>query len=247
MNSHNITVIILAAGMGTRMKSDLPKVLHTINNRPILAYALDTLEQLKLQKIIIVVGYKSATVKEIIGSKWEYAGQKKLTGTASAVGAALSKIPQQTKVVMVLNGDDSAFYKPSTMQEIINRHLKSGASMTIVTSVQSRAEISGRVIRDNRGNFVGIKPNSQMSKKELETLNEVVCGIYLFNPQWLKENLPKVPPSRSGQYNITYLIGKARQKHSLLDIRLENPDEWRSINTRAELELARSLWSKLNS
>ncbi|MBI4037388.1 NTP transferase domain-containing protein [Candidatus Daviesbacteria bacterium] len=244
-NFSKVAAVILAAGKGTRMQSNLPKVLFTVNKKPIAAYILATLQKLQLEQIKIVVGYQDDKVRQALGKNRDYINQGELLGTGHAVLQALPYISKDITTIMVLNGDDSIFYKPQTVTEIINEHSSSKKKVTILTSIQKYAEVSGRVIRDKSGKIIDIKANSIMTKEELEKNHEVVCGLYLFDRNWLEKNLPKVEKSKSGEYHITTLIYGALSQKVLQDIKLANKDEWRSINSQNELKNARKLWSKL--
>lgn len=242
---NNISAIVLAAGKGTRMNSDLPKVLNTISGKPILELSLEKLSLLNLGQVLIVVGYGADDVIKAIGSQWSYINQGELLGTGHAVRQALPSLSPECKTVLVVNGDDSAFYQPDTLANIINQHLISKAKMTILTSIQEENDVLGRVIRNKQGKIIDIKHNNLMTEEELKNNNELVCGLYLFDRQWLEEELPKVEKSKYGEYNITGLIFVALSQSSLNDIMLPNPNEWRSVNTQKELENARVLWDKL--
>lgn len=241
-----IAAIILAAGQGTRMKSEIPKVLHTIGGKPIVWHTLTMLNQLNIDNILIVIGYKEDQVKAQLGPSHNYISQKEQLGTGHAVSQSLPHLPPNISTIIVLNGDDSAFYQPNTVANFIDQHLKANAKMTIVTTIQKDVEISGRVIRNKDGDITGIKANSQMSEEELRNNNELVCGLYLFDRQWLEKYLPKVEISRSGEYNITGLIGIAIQQSSLQALKLPDSAQWQSINTQRELEKARRLWQQLS-
>lgn len=243
LTSHSqITAIILAGGKGTRMQSDLPKVLHTIQRKPIILHTLHLLNKLNLKQIIIVVGYKKEEVIKKLGNSWQYVIQDQQLGTGNAVIQALPLINPTYQNVIVLNGDDSAFYQPKTLQMIINSHLEKKVSMTIVTSNQKNVDISGRVIRDDYGKFIGIKANRELTESELKKNNELVCGLFLFNRKWLKNELPKIKKAINNEYPLTSLIGTAFKQKSLQDITLEDPNEWKSINTQRELQKARRVW-----
>ena len=237
----SIAVIILAAGRGTRMYSTLPKVLFTINKKPILAISLEKLDKLRLGQNLIVVGYRKELVQRKIriktGKRYQYIDQKELLGTGHAVLQALPHLSPQIQTVMVINGDDSAFYKTKTLKDIINQHINSKAKMTIVTANLKRADVYGRVVRDDTGRITNIKPDRDGS--------EIVCGLYLFDRLWLEEYLPKLEKSDSGEYLLPRLIFTALENGALNSVKLADPKEWRSIDTPKELIDARKLWGDL--
>jgi len=244
MYKSSIATIILAGGKGTRMNSDLPKVLHKVGGQPIVNHILNQLEQLKLGQIYVVIGHKKELVKSKLGTKWQYVTQEQPLGTGDAVKTALNILDGQPETIVVFNGDDSAFYTKKTIQKILKSHHESNSKMTILTAIKENVDISGRVMRDSQGKIVEIKANSKMSPEELREHNELVCGFYLFDGKWLEEQLHKVEPSKNGEYNITKLIDFALKENNLLDITLADPHEWQSINTKRELAKARRLWRK---
>lgn len=242
----DVAVVVIAAGKGTRMESDLPKVLHTVAGKPIVHHTLEKLNQLKLGQVLVVVGYMEDQVKKTLGPTHNYISQTEQLGTGHAVLQSLPFLPSEITTVLVLNGDDSAFYKVETIESILNRHHHNKAKMTILTTIQEGSEVAGRVIRDKEGKVIGIKPKSQMTEEDYKNNHEVVCGFYVFDRGWLCEHLPKVEPDKKGEYNITGLINSAIKQASLQALKLANNQEWRSINTQKELREARNLWRQLS-
>ncbi|MCL4367066.1 NTP transferase domain-containing protein [Patescibacteria group bacterium] len=237
-----VAAIVLAGGKGTRMNSDLPKVLHKIQGKPIVSHTILVLEKIGLGHINVVTGYKAELVKKTLGKNLNYSLQSEPLGTGHAVLSALPSIPKNITDIIVINGDDSAFYRPETISNIIRQHQQLNMAMTIVTTINEEAAVSGRVIRNQYGKIIGVKANSKLTPAELASNHEMVCGLYLFKRHFLEEHLPKVEFSPKGEYNITALISTAIGLSELHDIRLENPQEWQSINTQRELQKARKLW-----
>lgn len=243
----NLAVIILAGGRGSRMNSQLPKVLHQIGKKTLVSHTINKLNQLQLKHIRVVVGHKAELVKSKLGPTYFYVEQTQPLGTGHAVLTALPSLPPQPSVIIVVNGDDSAFYQIPTLAKVINQHISAKVKMTIVTTIKPGVEVSGRVIRNQQGKIIGIKSNKQMSEEELKSNNEMVCGLYLFDRLWLDRELPRVEISPKGEYNITALISRAIKEESLQDIQLKNSWEWQSVNTQAELKQAHNLWKKLKA
>lgn len=242
MYNNTVTSIILAAGKGTRMGSKRPKVLRKVGGQPILLHSLNKFKQLQLGNIFVVVGEKNESIKKSVGKNWNYIEGVKPLGTGFAVKIALKQIPKKYKTIMVVNGDDSAFYKLPTLKNILNSHFKSKKKMTILTVIKRKVDISGRVVRDDNGHILSIKANREFASEDLGQNNELVCGIYLFDRVWLEQYLPKVKVDGKGEYPITALITVAIAQKTLNDIMLSNPLEWQSINTQRELRKARKLW-----
>lgn len=240
-NVSEVSAVVLAAGKGTRMNSNTHKVLHTINNKPLILHTLEKLESLNFKQLLTVVGHKSADIIQVLGQNRSYVHQKKLLGTGHAVTTILPYLNSKSKTVVVLTGDDSAFYKPETLKNTLKKHQDSKAKMTILTVDKKDVDVSGRVLRDSRGRITAIKPNSGFSPLELKQQNEIVCGFFVFEKDWLLKELPKIKLMQSGEYPLTGLITTALNQGCLLGVKLEDQNEWQSVNTQRELEKARKL------
>ncbi len=236
----NISAIVLAAGKGKRMNSDTAKVLHTLAGRPMVEYTLEKLKKLDLEDIIIVIGHLEELVRKSLGDKWHYVRQSEALGTGNAVKAALPALPKDSKYVLVLNGDDSAFYKVSTLKKFIKHHIKSKAPISMIAINKPEAKIA-RVIRDKNGFLKRVVEwrDYENSKEKSEEIN---CGTYIFEVEFLKENIGNIPLSNTGEYYITEVLRMARKNHRRVSIfQLEDPGEWVGVNTPEELEKANQL------
>ena len=132
---NKIAGIILAGGKGKRVKSkDINKVVLSLGGHPMILYAVKLLESLKISPIIAVVGFAKKSVIDILKDRVVYVEQKKRLGTAHAVGIVLKYLPKDITDVLVLNGDDSAFYKEETIRNLIKKHREKGASLEEVTN-----------------------------------------------------------------------------------------------------------------
>lgn len=234
--------IILAGGKGTRMKSGLPKVLHEIAGKPIIFWTLELLKELNFKNPIVVTGYKARSVKNAIkngGYKAVFTRQKDLLGTADAVSQGLKKTPKNYKTILVLFGDDSALYKSGTIRKFLSRHQDSMRPMTIITLKKDKPTPLGGLEKDREGNVIGILTQKQMLEKGIKE-NEVVCGAFCFEREWLEKNLPRVPKSKiSGEYPLPALIKIAADQNLFTGTyELKDSDEWSSINTPEELKKA---------
>src|SRR5579872_5714616 len=130
---NNFAVIILASGKGTRMGGNISKVLYEIAGKTIIERTLETLKKLNPTQIVMVVGYKKDDVIKTVGKSVDYAQDDKQTGTGDATRLGLAKVKKEIENVMVIDGDDSAFYKPQTIKEVLDQHIKEGNVITFVT------------------------------------------------------------------------------------------------------------------
>lgn len=228
--------IILAAGKGTRMKSTLPKVIHTICGRPMISFSLENLRNAGITNLLPVVGFKRNMVLHLISKNINYVIQEKTSGTGDAVKIALGKISSNYKNILVINGDDSAFYKPSTIKDVIKTHVDTKAMITFVSLIQKNPKGLGRVIRNGKDEFKAIIEEKDASGAQRK-INEVNDGLYIFNQKWLRKNINKLVKSpASGEYYLTDLFKIAiDQKEKISIYKLPDSNEWQGINTPEQL------------
>lgn len=243
----NIAAIVLAGGKGTRMQATLPKVLHHIIDKPMIFYTLEAINQLELPKVYVVVGHQSQEVKNKISSQFKclFAYQSKPLGTAHAVKCAIKKIDDKIENVLVMNGDDSAFYKISTLKKFIESHNTTKCPVSMVTLKIIRKRRLGRIVRDKDGNFEKIVEATRKSDFGILS-DEINCGLYLFNSQWLKDNIDNIKISDKGEYYLTDIFNLAKTKGDCINLfSLKNKDEWVGVNTPDELALANEKMKKI--
>lgn len=243
---HSLAAIVLAGGKGTRMQATLPKVLHHIIDQPMIFYTLETINKLGLTQIFVVVGHQSEEVKEKIRSKFncEFAYQTKPLGTADAVRSGLKRVGKKIEEILVMNGDDSAFYKVSTLKKLLLSHTQSQCPVSMMTINIKRERRLGRIIRDNKGQFEKIIEAEKDPSLGI-TSDEINCGLYVFNHKWLKENIHSVKISDKGEYYLTDIFNLAKALgYSVNLFQLKNKDEWVGVNTPDELVLANNQMKK---
>jgi bifunctional N-acetylglucosamine-1-phosphate-uridyltransferase/glucosamine-1-phosphate-acetyltransferase GlmU-like protein len=240
----NFAAIVLAAGKGTRLAeghpSPIPKVLYEIAGRPIVSYTLELLKKVGFEEIVIVVGYKAGDVKRVVGSGFKFAIQDKRLGTGHAAKIGLANVSPGKKEILIINGDDSAFYKVSTLQKILNKHVGRGDTITFVILRLENPTGLGRAIRRN-GEVVDIieEKDATSAQKKIKEIND---GVYVFNRGWLEQNLPNIKKSKMGEYYLVDLIRAAvAQGKKVGTFVLEDSGEWRGVNTPEELKIADKL------
>lgn len=236
----SVSAIILAAGKGSRMKSVKPKILHEICGRPMVSYSLQNLRRAGVGEIVGVVCYRKNLVIKQIGGLVKIAVQKNPKGgTADAASYGLSLVDENVKKVMVLYGDDTAFYSPSTINGVLNEHDKNNSVLTFITLVKQDPKGLGRIVRDKNGDLLGIVEEKDATDAQRK-INEVNDGLYVFDKKWFIENLAKVKKSSvTGELYIVELIKMAiDQKQKVIAHQLLTDVEWQGINTQEELKLA---------
>jgi len=235
----DIWAIILAAGRGTRMKSDIPKVLREICGRPMISYTLGNLRKSKIGNIVVVVSFKKPDVMKVVGGAVKFAYQKNPKGgTADAARVGLKKVPEKVRTLVVINGDDSAFYKPETINGIIKTHEERERKLTFVSLMKDDPTGLGRVIRGKDGLITKIVEEKDATGDERK-IKEVNDGLYVFERNWFEKNINKVKKGPQGEYYLVDLVKIAiDQKDRMATYTLPNDDEWQGINTPEQLEEA---------
>ncbi|MDO8487584.1 MAG: sugar phosphate nucleotidyltransferase [Candidatus Curtissbacteria bacterium] len=240
-SKNNFAAVVLAAGVGKRMKSKTSKVLHEVAGKPIITRTVGIVASLNPSQIVIVASSQNAKdVKRILNEKPAIAIQKEALGTADATKAGLTKIKEGIKDIAVLYGDDTAFYKPQTILNVFALHRKTSAKITFVTLEKENPSGLGRIVREN-GKLIGIVEEKDATKKERQ-IKEINDGLYFFSKDWLLQNLSKLLPSPvTGEYYLTDLIKIALSQNQKVETyKLKDPGQWHGINTPEELEEANS-------
>lgn len=238
MQKNNFAAIVLAAGEGKRMKSPHSKVLHTINGQPMISKTIETLSRANSEKIVVVANLKNLKpLKKLLRKSVEFALQKTPRGTADATEVGLVKVNDFDNIA-VLYGDDTAFYKPQTIKNIFEKHIKSSAQITFVTITKNNPKGLGRIVRKN-GKLAGIIEEKDASPKQRQ-IKEINDGLYFFKKDFLLNNLPKLEPSPiTGELYLTDLIKIALEnKDKVETYKLEDSSQWHGINTPVELAKA---------
>lgn len=234
-SSSDIAVVILAAGKGVRMKSDIPKVLHRVGGRPMIFYPVRTARELNAKKIVAVLSPSlPEAVKEILGDDVETVIQEKPLGTGHAVMCARKALEGFTGDVLILYGD-MPLIKVDTLKGLIDKHRKEKATLTILTANFDWENKFGRVIRGGNGKVKRIVEAADASEKELQ-IREVNAGIYVVESAFLFNALDKIKPDNAqGEYYLTDIVETASRRKGLNAWLLKDPYEVLGINDRAEL------------
>lgn len=238
-----IAAIILAAGEGKRMKSEkVNKVVVPLGNKQMILHTVDRLHELLIDPIIVVVGFAKESVIKVLENRVIFAEQKERLGTAHAVTSALGKLPKDIKTVLVLNGDDSAFYTREIIKSLIGTHLKENSALSFLTIIVDNPVGLGRVIRDSNGRVVGVVEEKDATDKQKE-IKEINPACYIFKVSFLRQYLKKVKKSPvSGEYYLTSLIDIAIKNNERLGAIAGGKILWRGINTPQELTEAEKLF-----
>lgn len=238
--------IILAAGKGTRMRSDLPKVLHPVGGRPMVHCVVDACRAAGCARIILVVGYKQELVRAAFAgtlgaahaASVEFAEQLEQLGTGHAVRCCERLFPPAARPgqpVLVLAGD-GPLIRPETLRQLLSRHASTGAKATLATSVIPDPTGYGRIARDATGAFRAIVEHKDCSPDQL-ALREVNPSYYCFDAAALFDCLASVTPTGTGgEYYLTDVPAMLLARGERVEvIDAVPPEDVLSINTPEQL------------
>lgn len=233
--------IILAAGKGTRLNnglpSDIPKVLHLLDGRPLVLYCIEALEGAGIKEIVLVVGHKGYLVKEAVGNNFKYAVQDDQLGTAHAVSATKNLVFSKAEHVIVLNGDNPLFSK-ETISNLIKICTDRDATVALLTVEVKDPEGYGRIIKDKEGHVLKIIEEKEASRKE-RAVKEINAGCYCFKNEWLWDNIEKIKLSSQDEYYLTDLIGIAvKEGEKVVALKIPDEREAVGVNTPEQLKMA---------
>lgn len=244
MKLKNFGGIILAAGKGKRMNSKkINKVILPLGGKPMIIHTVSLLHKLHLEPIIIVVGFAKKSVIDVLKNEnVHFAYQKNQLGVAHALFCGVKKLPNSIENVLVVNGDDSAFYKKEMVQELIDRHLKSKAVMSFFTTIIDQPSGLGRIKRDKKRKVVGIIEETDATTEERK-IKEINVGCYVFQVDFLKKYLLKIKKSKvTGEYYLTELVALAIPRNLRVETMRVNNLLWRGVNTKEELKEAEKMF-----
>lgn len=233
----NLEVVILAAGLGTRMKSATVKVLHRAAGRPIIDYVLDLAGEVSDRPPVVVVGHQREAVEKSIGVRARFAVQEQQLGTGHAVMQALPMLQQDaaTTRVLILSGD-VPLTRPETLRRLSEEHDREGNALTLLTMILDEPAMYGRIVRDANGAVVRIVEARDANEEE-KSIREVNAGIYLFDAPALVANLRNLSTDNAqGEYYLTDLIAMIRNSGKRVGaVVAANPVEALGVNSRNEL------------
>lgn len=237
-----LKAVILAAGKGTRMKSDLPKVLHEINGKTLVEYVIDAAKEAGAEEICLVVGHKAELVKERVGNGVSYVLQEEQLGTGHAVKCAADFIGTEGDT-MILCGD-TPIITGKTLQELLSYHREYAMKVTVLSTTLDDATGYGRIVRDVAGNFARIVEQKDASEEE-KAIKEINSGMYVFQSEALSDSLAKITNQNAQkEYYLTdtiEIINKEQKQQADSDRIVAGAyvtaqfDETRGVNTPEQL------------
>ncbi|MFH1980861.1 MAG: NTP transferase domain-containing protein [Pseudomonadota bacterium] len=207
MNLNHTAIVVLAAGKGTRMKSDMAKVLHPLLGKPMIQYVVDTASQLVKERVVVVVGHQAEAVRKAVTEMADarFVEQRQQLGTGHALQCALPQIASSVETVVVLCGDVPLISK-ETLSAFVNGHHASGRDVSVLCVRMPDPTGYGRIIIDREGRFTGIVEERDTTDAQRE-ITLVNAGIYCIRQSLLKIGLAQIQcHNAQGEYYLTDIV-----------------------------------------
>jgi bifunctional UDP-N-acetylglucosamine pyrophosphorylase/glucosamine-1-phosphate N-acetyltransferase len=229
-----VTAVLLAAGQGTRMKTELQKVLHPVCGRPMISYALDAARSASTEPPVVVIGNGGATLRDFLGDSARCVIQEPQLGTGHAVQQAAAELRGATDLVLVSYAD-MPLLRPESLAHLVEAQRQAKGPMTMLTVVADDPRGFGRIVRGPDGSVLAIVEEAAASPEQL-AIKELNVGAYCFSAEWRWEALVRIPLSKKGEYYLTDTVELAVQAGLPVQAFVsDDPAEAIGINTRVHL------------
>jgi len=242
----NCAAIILAAGLGTRMKSNRAKVLHEISGRPMILYVTAMAQQIVGDNIVVVVGHQADRVKEVVERETPayFALQQEQLGTGHAVQSALPVVPGSVERIVILYGD-VPLLRSKTISGFIEDHVRARRDLTVLAVSLPDPTGYGRIIVDEKDRFIEIveEADSSPAQKRITSIN---TGIYCVERGFLEEALPLLTNQNAqGEYYLTDIVSIGHRQNRVMGVvTASDPEEVSGVNCLDELAMAEAIMQK---
>jgi UDP-N-acetylglucosamine diphosphorylase/glucosamine-1-phosphate N-acetyltransferase len=239
----NVAVIILAAGMGTRMKSDKAKVLHEVQKQPMILYVVETARKIAGNNVIVVIGHQAQAVRAALSN---YVGllfaiQEEQLGTAHAVLCAVPKIPKHCEHIIILYGD-VPLIQLETITEFIDDHMHARRDVSLLAVELGNPTGYGRILLDDSKQISAIieETDANPEQKQIKLIN---TGIYCIDKTFLLDALPQIRPNNAqGELYLTDIMSVGYQQNRNMGVMVgKNCQEIIGVNTIQDLKAVESI------
>lgn len=239
----NVAVIILAAGKGTRMKSDKAKVLHEVTDQPMIQYVVEAARIVAGANVIVVVGHQGQKVRQCLSGTGDliFAHQNKQLGTAHAVLCALPHIPDQCEEVVILCGD-VPLIQSETIINLVEDHLDNTRDISLLAVELDNPQGYGRVVLDKNRAVTAIIEEADATAAQ-KTINLINTGIYCIKKAFLLDALPKIKSDNAqGELYLTDVMAIGYQDKRKIGVQVGTDDQQiLGVNTCQDLEMVEEI------
>jgi bifunctional UDP-N-acetylglucosamine pyrophosphorylase/glucosamine-1-phosphate N-acetyltransferase len=234
----NLTIIVLAAGQGTRMKSDLPKVMHSLAGWPMVRHVVEVASTLQPALLTVVVGYRAELVRQALGEQVMYVTQVERLGTAHATQQAEQACAGCADTVLVLYGD-TPLVRAGTLRRVVEHHRTEKAAVTLLSFYPDDPTGYGRIERDAAAGTVRAIVEEAEANEGQRAIREANSGILCFRDAWLWPNLHRLDPRPGGELYLTDLVALARKQGETIEaLPVDDPLEVMGLDQRLRLSQA---------
>lgn len=232
--------VILAAGQGTRMKSQLPKVLHPLMGKAMIRYPVEMARKVTGHTPVVVIGHGANQVVKELGDEARFVTQEKQLGTGHAVLQVESALKDHHGLILILNAD-LPLLQDATISELVQTQTKNNGPLSLLTVSGPDSRGFGRIIRDGERNVTAIVEEAQATPEQM-AMTEYNVGVYCVKADWLWGALSKIKKSPKGEYYLTDIVQIAVEEGLPVHAsQVSEPDEALGINTRLHLAEAEAV------
>lgn len=211
----DINAIILAAGKGTRMKSELPKCAYPLCGKPMIEYIVDSCHKANVNNVCVVVGHKKEILKEILKDRVSYAHQEEQLGTGHAIKCAKDFYQEKDGITLIFPGD-MPLVSSDIIEDLINTHITNNNDLTVVTTIVDNPFSYGRIYKENN-QIIKIIEEKEATEKE-KLIKEINTGLYCINTKLLTSAIDLINNNNNkGEYYLTDIVeilGKTKKVNS---------------------------------
>ncbi|SDU14660.1 UDP-N-acetylglucosamine pyrophosphorylase [Desulfobacula phenolica] len=237
MDYKDVGIVVLAAGKGTRMNSDIAKVLHKVGAKSMIVHVIECAKKIAAENIYVVIGHQAQLVKDEVNRyfKVNFAFQEQLLGTGDAVKAVIPWLKSGIKDILVLCGD-VPLVQENTLRNLVNEHKKKQVKITVLATDIEEPGSYGRIVLDEYNHLLYIKEYADATEIE-KKIKKVNTGIYCFDKELLISAINKIKPDNiQVEYYLTDVIGIAKkQNESIQVLTMDDPREVMGVNTLEDL------------
>ena len=221
--------LILAAGKGTRMKTELPKCAFPILKKPMISYIIENIQKSVIDETVVIVGHKKEVLQDLLKTSVSYAVQEEQLGTGHAVLSAAPLLEEKEGITFILPGDMPLMEYP-VMNKIIASHLEMGNDLTIVTMKMDYPKGYGRIVRDENGAVSGIIEENDCNEFQKQ-IHEVNSSVYVVDNQLLFKYVKQITKNpRKGEYYLTDIVSLMHQAEKVNTFMVRDPNIAMGIN-----------------